>query len=141
VIDKYHGLSRIEDSFRAIKGDLEGRPVYVRGKGHTNAHFLVCFIALTMIRLLQYMILKNEGKATNSTRGWEMGIPAGRIKKALAEFKADALPGGFYRLTKSEDGSDLARIAAAVGVDVALRLPSESEIRKLKYAIDKAIFM
>jgi transposase len=141
VIDKYHGLSRIEDSFRVIKSDLEGRPVYVRNKGHINAHFLICFIALTMIRLLQYMILKKEGKTTNSTRGWEMGIPADRIKKALAGFKADALPGGFYRLTKSEEGSDLARIATAVGVNVALRLPSESEIRKLKYAIDKAIFM
>jgi transposase len=141
VIDKYHGLSRIEDSFRVIKSDLEGRPVYVHNKGHINAHFLICFIALTMIRLLQYKVLKNEGTTTNSTREWEMGIPAARLKKALAGFCADALPGGCYRLTRPEEGSDLARIAAAVGVDIALRLPSESEIRKLKYAIDRAIFM
>jgi transposase len=141
VIDKYHGLSRIEDSFRVIKSDLEGRPVYVRSKGHINAHFLICFIALTMTRILQYKILKNEGKATNSTRDWEMGMPAARIKKALAGFKADAVPQGYYRLTKSEEGSDIARIADAVGVDIALRLPSESEIRKLKHEIDKVIFM
>jgi transposase len=141
VIDKYHGLSRIEDSFKVVKSDLEGRPVYVHSKSHINAHFLVCFIALTMIRLLQYMVLKNEGKATNSTRNWEMGIPADRIKKALAKFEADALPGGYYRLSRAKECSDLARIAAAVGVDIALRLPSESQVRQLKYAIDRAIFM
>ena len=38
-------------------------------------------------------------------------------------------------------GEDLARIAAAIGVDVALRLPTESEARALKYEIDRAIFM
>lgn len=141
VIDKYHGLSRIEDSFKVIKSDLEGRPVYVRRKEHINAHFLICFIALTMIRILQYKILKKEGKTSSGTRDWEMGIPADRIKEALAEFKADAIPCGYYRLTKSEKGSDLARIAAAVGVDVALRIPTERDIRKLKHEIDKAIFM
>jgi transposase len=139
VIDKYHGLSRIEDSFRVIKSDLEGRPVYVHDPGHINAHFLVCFIALTMIRILQYKILKADGKAANSARGWGMGLPADRIKTALLGFKADALPGGYYRLTKTE--GDLACIANAVGVDTALRLPTESEIRQLKYAIDKAFFM
>jgi transposase len=139
VIDKYHGLSRIEDAFRVIKSDLEGRPVYVHNPNHINAHFLICFIALTMIRFLQYKILKADGKITNSTRNWEMGLTADRIKKALHEFKADALPGGYYRLTKPDD--DISCIAVAVGVDVALRLPTESEIRQLKYTIDKVLFM
>jgi transposase len=137
VIDKYHGLSRIEDSFRVIKSDLEGRPVYVSSPEHINAHFLICFIALTMIRLLQYKILRNEGKTTSSTRDWTMGIPAERIKKALSGFKADAMPNGCLRLTKI--GDDLERIAAAVGVDIALPIPTESDVRQLKYAIDKAI--
>jgi transposase len=139
VIDKYHGLSRIEDAFRTIKSDLYGRPVWVWTEEHINAHFLVCFIALTMIRLLQYKVLKMEGKKTNSTRGWEMGIPAARVKEALAGFNADAIPGGYYRVSKV--GEDLAKLAAAVGVDVALRLPTEAEIRNMKHALDKAVFM
>jgi len=56
IIHKYHGLSRIEDSFRITKSDLEGRPVHVRTPEHINAHFLICFIALTMIRIIQYKI-------------------------------------------------------------------------------------
>lgn len=139
VIDKYHGLSRIEDSFRVIKSDLCGRPVYVKTEAHVNAHFLICFIALTMTRILQYKILSHEGKTTNCTRNWEMGIPAARIKTALAEFKADALPGGYYRLSKMT--GDLSRIFAAIGVDAALPIPTESELRQLKYTFDKAIFI
>ena len=51
IINRYHGLSRIEDSFRIIKSDLEGRPIYVWTEEHIKAHFLICFIALTIIRL------------------------------------------------------------------------------------------
>ena len=136
VIDKYHGLSRIEAAFRVIKSDLDGRPVYVRSAGHINAHFLICFIALTMIRIIQHKVLKSQGIITNSTRNWEMGVTAEKIKSALSGFSSDALPSGYHRLTKISE--DLAQIAAAFGVDVALRIPNESEIRKLKYSIDKS---
>ena len=139
VIDKYHGLSRIEAAFRIIKSDLEGRPIYVRNPRHINAHFLLCFISLTMVRIMQYKVLKNQGKVTNSTRDWEMGITAERIKAALSGFCAAALPAGYYRLTQI--GGDLKNIATTFGVDVALRIPTESDIRKLKYAIDKLVFM
>ena len=139
VLDKYHGLTRIEDAFRIVKTDLDGRPVYVRNSKHINAHFLICFIALTMIRIIQYKILKNQGKTTNSTRDWEMGLTANRIKAALSGFCADELPSGYYRLTKPDQ--DLEAISAAYGVDVSLRIPSETEIRNLKHLIDKSLLM
>ncbi len=139
VIDKYHGLSRIEDAFRVIKSDLDGRPVFVRKPEHIDAHFLICFIALTMLRILQYKILTHEGKTTNSTREWEMGIPCKRIKDALLNFKADSLPGGYFWLTRMTD--DLSRVFAPFGVDAALPLPSESDLRQIKYSLDKAVFM
>jgi hypothetical protein len=53
VIEHYRGLSRIEESFRVIKSELEGRPVYVWKESHIKAHFLICFIALTLIRVIQ----------------------------------------------------------------------------------------
>jgi transposase len=56
IIEKYRGLWRIEDSFRVIKSDLEGRPVYVWTKKHIEAHFLTCFLALTISRILQYKL-------------------------------------------------------------------------------------
>ena len=139
VIDKYHGLSRIEDAFRVIKSDLEGRPVFVWTPEHINAHFLVCFIALTMIRLIQDRILKRNNQPKSGTRDWETGMSADRIKKALDGFMTDALPGGYYRLTKITD--DIGKIFNVFGIDPSLRIPTESEIRQLKYQIDQAAFM
>lgn len=135
IINKYHGLSKIEDSFRIIKSDLEGRPVYVRTPEHINAHFLICFIALTMLRLIQYRVLKFQGKETLNDDGWEAGISAERIKKALASFQADALPGGYYRLTKPTE--DLRLMLDSFGIHADLRLPTVSELRQFKYSFDK----
>ena len=139
VIDKYHGLSRIEEAFRTIKTDLEGRPVFVHKDEHVNAHFLICFIALTMIRIIQYKILIYLGKETKNVRNWELGLSADKIKAALADFIADALPKGFFRLSKPS--KDFQLIAGAFGIDPELRLPSEHELRQLKYLFDRANLM
>ena len=56
VIDKYHGLSQIEDQFRIMKGDLNTRPIFVRTKEHINAHLIICFISLLILRIIQYKI-------------------------------------------------------------------------------------
>jgi transposase len=135
IINKYHGLSRIEDSFRITKSDLEGRPVYVRTPEHINAHFLIRFIALTMIRLIQHRILKFQGKGTLNEDGWESGVTADRIKEALGSFEADALPGGYYRLTRPN--VDMRLILESMGADADLRLPTATDLRKLKKAVDE----
>jgi transposase len=139
IINKYHGLSRIEDSFRITKSNLKGRPVYVRTPEHINAHFLLCFIALTMIRLIQYKVLRFQGKDALNLDGWESGVTAERIQKALISFNADALPHGYYRLTKPN--GDMRMILDAFGVNSELRLPTAKELRQLKYSFDKADFI
>jgi hypothetical protein len=53
VIDTYRGLWEIEETFRITKSTLEARPVYVSRKERINAHFLICFISLVIIRILQ----------------------------------------------------------------------------------------
>jgi transposase len=49
----YIGLTQIEDSFRINKHDLGLRPVYHHKEDRTQAHILVCFLALVMWRTLQ----------------------------------------------------------------------------------------
>lgn len=53
IIEIYRGLSEIEDNFKVSKSDLDLRPVFVSKKDHINAHALICFIALVIIRLMQ----------------------------------------------------------------------------------------
>ena len=40
IIEKYHGLTQIEEQFHAMKGELETRPLYVRTPEHIDAHLL-----------------------------------------------------------------------------------------------------
>lgn len=53
IIDTYKELWRIEETFKVTKSDLEARPVYVSRNDHIESHFLTCFVALIIIRLLQ----------------------------------------------------------------------------------------
>jgi len=59
ILEAYHGLWKIEETFKITKSNLETRPVYVSLKNHIEAHFLICFIALVIIRLLEFK-LKNK---------------------------------------------------------------------------------
>ena len=52
IIDTYRGLWEIEETFKVTKGTIEARPVYVSRKDRIGAHFLTCFIALVLIRLI-----------------------------------------------------------------------------------------
>lgn len=103
LINRYHGLSRIEDSFRIIKSDLEGRPIYVWLEEHIKAHFLICFIALTIIRIIQYKILKYENKSTLNVDGWEQGITAEKIKEELNKLETDPYDVNSYKMRKPTD--------------------------------------
>ena len=58
IIDTYRGLWEIEETFKITKSDLLSRPVYVSSYGHIDAHFLICFISLVILRLIQ----KQTGK-------------------------------------------------------------------------------
>ncbi len=53
ILDAYRSLWKIEESFKITKTELKTRPVHVSTQDHIEAHFLTCFIALLLIRLLQ----------------------------------------------------------------------------------------
>ena len=58
IIDIYRGLWRIEETFKVTKSDLEDRPVFVSRKEHIEAHFLTCYLALVLCRVLQHKLDK-----------------------------------------------------------------------------------
>lgn len=64
IIDTYKELWRIEETFKVTKSDLEARPVHVSREDHIEAHFLTCFVALIIIRLLQK---KLDGKYSSES--------------------------------------------------------------------------
>lgn len=60
VYDAYHNLWRIEESFRIMKSQLDARPVYLQKEATIVGHFLICYLAVLLTRLLQFNILKNS---------------------------------------------------------------------------------
>ena len=56
VIDIYRGLWKIEESFKVTKSEFETRPVYLTREEHIEAHFLICFTALLIARILEYVM-------------------------------------------------------------------------------------
>jgi len=50
----YIGLTQVEYSFRVTKTDHLLRPIYHRHEDRTQAHILICFLALTMWRALEH---------------------------------------------------------------------------------------
>lgn len=129
IINRYHGLSRIEDSFRIIKSDLEGRPIYVWTEEHIKAHFLICFIALTIIRIIQHKILQYENKSTLNVDGWEQGVTAEKLKEALLRYQCSVDKNGICLFTGID--SELKKIYSALKIKYDLKSPTITELNKL----------
>lgn len=49
----YRGLAKIEDTFKVSKTSLKARPAFVWTKESIEGHFLTCYLALVIIRLLE----------------------------------------------------------------------------------------
>ena len=56
ILDIYKGLWQIEEAFKVTKTDLRSRPVYLSRQDRIEAHFLICFISLYIVRLLAYKL-------------------------------------------------------------------------------------
>ncbi len=134
IINRYHGLSRIEDSFRIIKSDLEGRPIYVWTEEHIKAHFLICFIALTIIRIIQYKILKYENKSTLNVDGWEQGITVEKLKEELKKLQADVVYAENCKITEISERID--KLLKANGIEFKFEEYTMKEIKNLRMLIN-----
>lgn len=129
AIEKYHGLTRIEDQFRVMKSDLETRPVYVRTREHIEAHLLICLIALTMIRMIQCKICHSGlvPKSDDITL-WSMGLAAYRIQKALNKWKVELLANDLYRFTDLDD-LDLKLILDSFDIRIPAKLFRKTDLK------------
>ena len=130
VIDKYHGLTQIEDQFRVMRGDLETRPLYVRTPEHVDAHLLICMIALVMMRIIQKRI-RDLGENKQEDVYWNVGMSGERIQAALNKWKVDGLPDDLYRFMDVDD-PDLSLILRAFNIEIPAKLYRRAELKAIK---------
>ena len=131
VIEKYHGLTQIEDQFRVMKGDLDTRPLYVRTPEHVEAHLLICMISLILLRIIQKRILRSGLVKLDEDAYWSTGLNGARIQAALNRWKVDLLPDDLYRFMDVDD-PDLKLILDAFGIEIPPKLYRRAELKSIK---------
>lgn len=115
IIDMYRGLWRIEESFKITKSELEARPVYVWTKEHIEAHFLTCFVALTIARILE--------------RKLERKHSIGTILDSLSKAGCSLVQQNYYLFDYYDEV--LKNIGNVVGIDFSKRIRTLGEIKKI----------
>lgn len=60
IYETYHNLWKIEECFRITKSFLDGRPAYVQKKETIYGHFLICYLALFLLRVLEIKCFDNK---------------------------------------------------------------------------------
>jgi len=63
VYNTYHGLWKIEESFRITKSYLDARPVYLQKKETIYGHFLICYLCLFLLRVMEIKCFRNQVSA------------------------------------------------------------------------------
>ncbi|MDI9469685.1 MAG: IS1634 family transposase [Bacillota bacterium] len=121
IVASYRELWKIEDAFRVSKSDLETRPVYLSRQDRIEAHFLTCYLAFLLLRLVQ--------------RRLKVHLSTEKILDALRACNGTNIAGNYFCFeTLSED---LLNIGNSFGVDFEARYRTLGEIRKMVAASKK----
>jgi hypothetical protein len=114
----YKGLWEIEESFKIIKSEFKARPIYVRKDPHIEAHFLICFVSLLIMRLLEKRL--------------EEKYPVKQIRHALTHYSCSHLDQNYYLFDYRDEV--LAAMEKNFGFDFSKKIMSLAEIKNiLKY--------
>ena len=113
VIEIYRGLWKIEENFKVTKGDLEARPVYLSKEEHIKAHFMVCFVALVILRLLEQ----------------KLQIGVSEIVGSLRNSNCVAITDGTY--VSSYFDEVLMSVKQKLDVDLQSQFSSQAQIKKI----------
>ena len=118
IYETYHNLWKIEESFRITKSFLDARPVYVQKKETIYGHFLICYLALFLLRVME---IKCFGNKVNSYD----------LINFIRDFRvADKGDGTYVNISRNQEANDKVKsMTGLVNLD-ALYL-SEKELGEL----------
>lgn len=115
VVKAYHGLWEIEHSFKITKSDLDSRPIEVTLEEHIKAHFLTCFIALLILRLLDKRL---NGKCSPE-----------QIISSLRKYQACHMVNNVYRVAYHNEVID--EISKALKLPLRQKFVTVGDLRQL----------
>jgi len=122
IIETYGGLWRIEETFRVTKTELETRPVHVWTREHIEAHFLSCYVALLLLRLIQ------------RDTGFEYSVA--KVIEAIRGIAGAHMKENYYLFSYRTELTD--RLGALIGQNLARQVYSKDDMRKILAATKRA---
>ena len=113
--DIYKGLWEIEESFKIIKSEFKARPVYLKTENHIKAHFLICFVSLIIMRVLE---CKLERKHTVK-----------QIRESLINYSCSYLDQNYYLFDYRDDV--IKTMEDTFKLDLGKKIMTTAEIKKI----------
>lgn len=125
VIDIYHGLWKIEETFKISKAELRTRPVWVSLEAHIQAHFLTCFVALVLLRTLELKMNRAQLMADNTPRTFS----AFTMLDSLRKFSCSYMAKNLYNFHYIDD--NIKAIEQVLEIDLDHKYLTRGEIKKI----------
>ena len=98
ILKVSEGRWQIEDCFRTMKTDFLARPVGVRREDRINAHFLTCFLALLIFKLLTKMLGNKHTCMTLLDKLHEMNFADIEEQGYMPLYKRDAITDSLHEI-------------------------------------------
>ena len=111
----YKGLWEIEESFKIIKSEFRARPVYLRTECHIKAHFLICFVSLLILRVLEHKLDKKYS--------------VNQIRESLIRYSCSHLDQNYYLFDYRNEV--LQSLESVFGIDLGNKVMTTSQIKKI----------
>jgi hypothetical protein len=130
IIEIYHGLWKIEETFKISKSDLRTRPVYVSLEAHIEAHFLSCFVALLLIRILELRM--NQAALPETSGGTSNQIlkfSAFDLLNSIRNYTCSSIGENLYNFHYT-DGM-IQSLEKVFAIDLSKKYRTREEIKKI----------
>lgn len=115
IRDIYRGLWEIEESFKIIKSEFKARPIYVKTDNHIEAHFLICFVSLLIMRILEYKL--------------EQKFSVKKIRNTLNNYSCSYLEQNYYLFDYRDDL--IVALEHVFNIDLSKKYLTVLEIKKI----------
>jgi transposase len=137
VIDAYHTLWKIEESFRIMKSTLEARPIFHWTKSRIEGHFVVCFLAFLLERKMEHILKSEPDENVSSAQriqealnGMQLAEVSANNEVVLIRAKSDPLCNKIFKLLRIEMPATISRKSELVS---RYELKDEAETVQLSF--------
>lgn len=115
----FHG--EIEHLFRTTKSFLEARPVYLQRSERIKSHFLICFLAMTILKILQKQLDMKQ-------------VSIDRLITTLREYNFNYISGvGYTPLFQRDEVTD--RLQELAGIKLDYEIVTKREMGRIRKSL------